>query len=190
MTVGAILLAAGSARRMGEDKLLANLGGKPLALHAFDTILAAGLAGPIVATAPGSGLAPLLEGRARLVDVAEHAKGIGHSLAAAVADAPADWTAAIICLADMPFVRPTTLAALAHAAARDAVIRPSYGGCPGNPLSWGCGFFAELAALTGDRGGRSLLERHGATLIACDDPGILFDVDTPDALAEARRRFA
>ncbi|MFC0305415.1 NTP transferase domain-containing protein, partial [Rhizorhabdus histidinilytica] len=52
MNVGAILLAAGSARRMGADKLMADLGGRPLALHAFEALLAAGFDRPIVAVAP------------------------------------------------------------------------------------------------------------------------------------------
>lgn len=189
MTVGAILLAAGSARRMGEDKLLADLGGKPLAFHAFEAIRAAGLAGPIVAVAPGSGLIPLFDGEARIVEVADHALGMGHSLAAAIRQVPVDWTAAIVCLADMPFVRPLTLAALARMVTGDAIIRPCFEGRPGNPVLWGRSHFARLRELTGDRGGRALFDLYPVETLDCGDPGVEIDIDTPEALAEARRRL-
>ena len=187
MTVGAILLAAGSARRMGEDKLLADLGGKPLVMHAFETIEAARLDSPIVAISPGSGVAGLLEGRARLVEVADHAEGMGHSLAAAIRKAPLGWTAAIVCLGDMPFVRPLTLMALAREEAAKIIVRPTHEGKPGNPVLWGCGHFNRLGKLTGDQGGRALFERYPVELLECGDPGIAIDIDTQEALTAARR---
>lgn len=186
MTVGAILLAAGSARRMGEDKLLVDLGGRPLVEHALAAIGAAGLAGPIVALPPGSPLIGRWAGQAGIVEVADHAHGMGHSLAAAIRAVPAEWTAAIICLGDMPFVRAGTLAALAGRAAPDAVVRPFFEGRPGNPVLWGCDFFPALARSTGDRGGRDLLKDRHVERLDCGDPGVLIDIDTPEALTEAR----
>ena len=187
MTVGAILLAAGSARRMGEDKLLAELGGKPMVMHAFDAIVAAGLDAPIVAVTPGSSIRGVLGDQVRLVEVADHASGMGHSLAAAIQQAPPNWSAAIICLGDMPFVRPATLAALAVRTKSNGAVRPRFEGRPGNPLLLGRACFGELAALTGDQGGRALLDRYAVEWFDCDDPGVIFDVDTPEALAQARR---
>lgn len=188
MTVGAVLLAAGGARRMGEDKLLADLGGKALVLHALDAIAAAGLGEPIVAVVPGSAVVRLIEGRAAFVEVEDHALGMGHSLAAAIRAAPVGWSAAIICLGDMPFVRPDTLAMLADSAAPGVIVRPRFDSRPGNPVLWGRDFFAELARSTGDSGGRTLLARHAPQWLDCNDPGVLIDVDTPAALAEARTR--
>lgn len=189
MNVGAILLAAGSARRMGADKLMADLGGRPLALHAFEAFLAAGFDRPIVAVAPGGAVGALLADRARLVPVADHALGMGHSLAAAVAAVPGDWTAALIGLADMPFVRPATLSALAAASASHAIVRPVFDGTPGHPVAWGRDHFPALAGLRGDKGGRDILACSPPVPFACDDPGVTIDVDTPEALAAARARF-
>ena len=186
MTVGAILLAAGSARRMGEDKLLADLGGRPLIMHAIDAIAAARLGGPIVAVRPGSAIPALIEGRAKIVEVADHALGMGHSLAAAIRKVPISWVAAIVCLADMPFVRPLTLAALAREGDAKVIVRPTFEGRPGNPVLWGRGHFARLERLTGDQGGRALFERYPVELLECGDPGIEIDVDTPEALEAAR----
>jgi molybdenum cofactor cytidylyltransferase len=189
VNVGAILLAAGSARRMGADKLMADLGGRPLALHAFEAFLAAGFDRPIVAVAPGGAVGALLADRARLVPVADHALGMGHSLAAAVAAVPGDWTAALIGLADMPFVRPATLRALAAASASHAIVRPVFDGTPGHPVAWGRDHFPALAGLRGDKGGRDILACSPPVPFACDDPGVTIDVDTPEALAAARARF-
>lgn len=190
MTVGAVLLAAGSARRMGEDKLLADLGGRPLIEHALAAIEAAGLDGPIVAVSPGSRLVAWLAGRGRIVEVDDHALGMGRSLAAAIGAASAEWRAAIICLGDMPFVRPETLSMLAEKGIANSILRPSFEGQPGNPLLWGRDHFPALAGLWGDQGGRDLLKGQTAEQIECGDPGVLIDVDTPEALAEARRSFA
>lgn len=190
MTVGAILLAAGSARRMGSDKLLADLGGRPLAMHAFEAILAAGFARPIVAAVPGSPVAELVGADAMVVESIDHALGMGHSVAAAIHVVPQDWSAAIICLADMPFVRPETLRMMAAEATPDGIVRPSFDRKPGNPVLWGRRHFAALAALSGDRGGRDIMIAHPPILVACDDPGVLIDIDTPEALAEARRNWA
>jgi CTP:molybdopterin cytidylyltransferase MocA len=189
MTVGAILLAAGSARRMGEDKLLADLGGKPLIRHAIDAIAQARLAGPIVAVRPGGAVTGLIEGRGRIVEVADHAEGMGRSLAAAIRKAPLDWMAAIVCLADMPFVRPLTLVALAREAEAKVIVRPTFEGRPGNPVLWGRSHFARLGKLSGDQGGRALFERYPVELLECGDPGIAIDVDTPEALIAARERL-
>lgn len=187
MTVGAILLAAGSARRMGSDKLMADLGGRPVAAHVLATIAEAELPSPVIAISPGSGIGSIA-GDAMLVDVADHALGMGHSLAAAIRAVPSSWIAAIICLGDMPFVRAATLRMLAASASADRIIRPVHEGKAGNPLAWGRDYFAELASLTGDRGGRAVLDRHAGRIVAlpCDDPGILMDIDTPDDLAVAR----
>lgn len=189
MTVGAILLAAGSARRMGEDKLLADLGGKAMVLHALDAIATAGLAGPIIAVAPGSAVIPLVDRSAVLVEVADHALGMGHSLAAAIRTVPCEWTAAIICLGDMPDVRPDTLRMMAQRCGPYRIVRPRFEGRPGNPVLWGRSHFAELEQSTGDQGGRALLGRYEAEWLDCDDPGVLFDIDTPAALASARARL-
>jgi len=42
----------------------------------------------------------------------------------------------------------------------------------------------ELLQLRGDTGARAILERHRAEIvrIECDDPGVLFDVDTREDL--------
>ena len=191
---GALILAAGQSRRMGDiHKLLAPLGGRPLIAHSIEHILAAGFVRPIVVLG-----ARAEEMRAAVrpydvetVDAADYARGMAHSLRAGLAAVPHHWAHLLICLGDMAHVATATYEALRlHPASATQVVVPHYQGQRGNPMRWGRHYFAQLAAVTGDVGGRAILD--GADVVAwpCDDPGILQDIDTPEALAQARAAYA
>jgi molybdenum cofactor cytidylyltransferase len=92
-----------------------------------------------------------------------------------------DARGAIIALADMPWLLPSTVARIAAALRRGAILAaPAHRGTRGHPVAIGAGYFAELRTLSGDEGAKKLLAAHGAELelIAVDDPGVLRDVDT------------
>ncbi len=121
---------------------------------------------------------------AEVVECQEAAVGMGHSLACGVraSTGAAGW---VVALADMPFVRPETVVAVARALVSGAAIaRPTYRGQPGHPVGFAARFGPELAALRGDRGARLLVEAHRAdvTAIASADPGCARDLDRPDDL--------
>ncbi|MGE5180843.1 MAG: nucleotidyltransferase family protein, partial [Acidobacteriota bacterium] len=79
----------------------------------------------------------------------------------------------------------------AFAGAHDerAIVVPTCERKRGNPVVWGRHHFAEIRELAGDVGARAILERHANDVrtVALDDPAILFDVDTPEALAALGR---
>ena len=107
------------------------------------------------------------------------ADGMGHSLAAGVA-ATAGAAGWLVALADMPFILPATprrvLDALRGGAALAAAcLRETRG----HPVAFAPRFRADLLALSGDAGARSLLAAHADLLvrIATDDPGVLRDID-------------
>jgi len=105
--------------------------------------------------------------------------GSGASIACAVRSsrAAAGW---LIALADMPDIRATTIAAVRDALAGGAdCVAPYYRGQRGHPVGFGAACGAQLAALRGDRGARAVLEGRALLRIDVDDPGIVFDVDTP-----------
>jgi molybdenum cofactor cytidylyltransferase len=128
----------------------------------------------------------------RLVHNPDYAEGMSTSLRAGIA-AAGDARGALICLGDMPLVTAAHLDALIDAARSDdgdAIVVPTCRRKRGNPVLWPARDFAEIATLTGDVGARALLERHAerVRLVELDDPAILADVDTPDALAALRGR--
>lgn len=114
------------------------------------------------------------------VTVCEHA---GEGMAASLTHALSCKRRAhgwVIALADMPFVRPATVAALAAAVEAGAgIAAPVIRGRRGNPVAFGRMHFDALLQLRGDEGARRLLDAHPVTLVDVDDPGILHDIDTP-----------
>lgn len=178
-----ILLAGGYGRRYGSDKRWVAIGGCPMAL-----VAAANLQGQVnrvvAVVRPDDG--PLAQ-RFATAGVAALAtpracEGMGGSLAAGVAAVPeaSGW---VIALADMPFIRPETIARVSAALrAGDPLVAPRYRGRRGHPVGFGAEFFARLAALTGDRGARDVIaaEAHRLRSVPGEDPGVLQDVDRPD----------
>jgi molybdenum cofactor cytidylyltransferase len=67
---------------------------------------------------------------------------------------------------------------------------PIHGRKRGNPVIWSTQFIAEILAVTGDIGARHLLEEHADQVIEVpiEQDGVLFDVDTPERLAELKNR--
>jgi molybdenum cofactor cytidylyltransferase len=191
-----VLLAAGVASRFGADKLLHPLpDGAPLALRSARNLVAAlPRSVAVVRDADGVLAGHLRAAGLGIAPCARCAEGMGASLACGVAAARADgW---IIALADMPFVRPDTIARVAAALVRGAPIAaPAFHGRRGHPVGFGRRFRDELLALSGDTGARGVLAAHPGDimLLDCDDAGVLRDIDVPqdlDAPDAAPRRDA
>lgn len=181
-----ILLAAGTGSRFGANKLLHPLeDGVPLALHAARSLRAAlGEVVAVVRDVHGE-VARLLSAEGLRVACCERAaEGMGASIACGVAAASgaAGW---VIGLADMPFVRPGTVAAVAAALGAGATIAaPVHDGRRGHPVGFSHRFRDDLRVLTGDVGARGLLGAYAeqVLLIECGDAGVLMDVDVPGDL--------
>jgi molybdenum cofactor cytidylyltransferase len=178
-----ILLAAGSSRRFGADKRLHPLAdGTPMAL-ASARHLAAACARTIVVIRPAdTALASLLaaEGLETVVCAAAE-QGMGHSLSSGVA-ASTDAAGWLVALADMPYIQPASYRAVLRAMRDGAPLaRPVHGGRPGHPVGFAAAYLDKLLALTGDQGGKAILEADPVALVLCpvNDPGVLMDVDTP-----------
>lgn len=183
-----ILLAAGSGSRFGADKLLHPIDGLPMAAHSGRHLRAALPKSVAVVRHLESPVAHSLRQEGLQIVVCDQAhSGMGASLACGVAasDDAAGW---LIALADMPFVRPATCAAVAMALAKGAVLAaPQYQGRRGHPVAFGRRFREELLALRGDTGARGLLNACAEQLhlLETDDPGVLQDVDLPADLPAA-----
>ena len=194
MRVVGILLAAGRGSRFGGDKLIAPLSaparripaGTPLGVAAARNLVAA-LPESVAVIRPGDvELSSLLGATGvRVVECAAADEGMGASLACGAREA-ADAEGWVVALADMPWIDPATIAKVADALRAGASIAaPALRGQRGHPVGFARRHHAALAALTGDVGARSILERNAAalTVVDVDDPGILGDVDRPADLA-------
>lgn len=177
-TVGIILLAAGLSTRFGEaDKLLHPFSGVPLIDHA--AAMAAGIGfGAHVAVVHGKA-AERLPGCFEKVYNPRPEAGLSGSLGLGTAPLArrAGIEACMVVLADMPLVSRDHLLALLDAfPAGDpqAILGTGDAGRARVPAMFGKGRFAELMALSGDRGAQTML--RGAPAIACD-PALLADFD-------------
>lgn len=189
MRVVAILLAAGSSRRFGGDKLLAQWRGRPLFEHALDALTSSpGIGTTLVVVQPGFPATRERPG-CRFVVNPDHAEGMGSSLRAGVRAAPADADAYLVALADMPRITPQLIAALLarYEAAGKPIVVPVHRGRRGHPVLMGRELREPLLAITGDVGARELIRAHPEQVAEFEtgDGAVVFDVDVPGDLGSA-----
>ena len=191
MKIVGLLLAAGSATRFGSDKLQHALPhGVSIAVQSARH-LKSELGRVIAVVRPDSDqLISSLKAEGCEVVVCENAaEGMGASLACA-ARAAGEAHGYLIALADMPFLRRTTIAAVRDALAGGApLVAPYFRARRGHPVGLSHEFFHELLTLRGDEGAKRLLAAHEKQMvkIPVGDPGALRDIDRPEDLAPPLR---
>ena len=201
-STAAIILAAGSSSRMGsgQHKLLLPLADRPVLTHVLDATLAS-QARPIIlvlghqATQVHAQIAPYTtHPDIIIVENPDYLQGMSTSMRAGlqvliesgqIQPGPDTPGSALIILADQPFITPhiiDTLIATWQTTGK-SIVAPLYGGRRGNPTLFAAHLFPELLMVTGDEGGRSILERHRQELVTVElgDEMLNYDVDTWEA---------
>ncbi len=185
--VQALMLAAGSSTRFGSDKRLHKLeDGTPMLVQSLRNLQRA-MQSVVLVVQPGETplFAELLASNTsvKIVEAAQASAGMGASLACGIRHIDSD--AVLVALADKPLIRPATIAQVATALRQHPVVVPEYRGKPGHPVGFHSRFFAELAELKADEGGKNILRRHREEVkrLVVRDPGVIKDVDTPRELA-------
>jgi molybdenum cofactor cytidylyltransferase len=186
LNIVGLLLAAGSATRFGSDKLSHALPhGVPIAVQAARHLKSAVPRVVAVVKPAAEVLSSALKKEGCEIVVCENAaEGMGASLACG-ARAAGKADGYLVALADMPFVRPSSIAALRDALAGGAaLVAPYFRARRGHPVGISGLFFDELLNLKGDEGAKHLLEEHAQKLvkIPIGDPGVIRDIDTPGDL--------
>ncbi len=188
--VAAVVLAAGRSTRMGgPNKLVAEIGGKPLVRIAAEQALASRAKPVIVVTGhQRERVEAALAGLpVRLVHNPDFADGLATSVKAGIAAVPATADGAVICLGDMPQVDAALIDRLIAAFDPEKgalAVMPTIGGKRGNPVLWSRRFFPDLMTIEGDVGARNLIGRYGEAVVEVPVTGkaALTDIDTPEAL--------
>lgn len=180
-----VLLAAGASTRFGECKQLLGWEGRPLVVHAADTALEAALEPVIVVLGCQADEihAALQSQPVQTVMNWRWQEGMSTSVRTGLAALPPEADGAIFLQSDQPLVTPDLLRALvARFEETDApIVHPTRRGERSTPVLFARRLFPELAAVTGDEGGRGLIARHADDVVTVevDDPDVLADVDTP-----------
>lgn len=185
--IAAVLLAAGTSSRFGEDdKLMADLAGKPVIAHGLETVASMPFA-ELLAVARPPAQAPVihrkLKRRGYTILVNDRPDdGISGSIVRAVAHVMPirKCRGVLICLADMPHVPQSHYLRLCLAAQDVRSVVASTDGFSASPPAFiGRSHFPELLALRGDQGARALLS-HGLHIETMGK--FLRDIDTIEDL--------
>jgi molybdenum cofactor cytidylyltransferase len=185
--IAGIVLAAGFARRMGRQKLLLDLRGKPVVRWSVEAILPHVGDAVVVTGQDDAGVRQALEGLpVRFAVNPQPQAGQGSSIAVGMA-ALKPWTAAVlVVLGDQPQVPDGVIPALLQAREKSGkpIAAPVYRGIQGTPVLFAGEVFGELARLAGDAGARAVVQARPDRVaqVAIDAP-MPPDVDTPEDYA-------
>jgi CTP:molybdopterin cytidylyltransferase MocA len=186
--IGGILLAAGEGRRFGGPKQLAQLDGRPLIEHALAAMLAVPAIDPVVVVL-GAHADRIREeadlGGADIVVCPDWADGQSASLRAGAA-ALGEVEAAVITLADQPFITPQVIAGVLGHRGRHLAVRATYDGAPGHPVLLERRLLDHVSELSGDIGARELLAGPYVRSWECGRLCDPTDIDTPERLQEVQ----
>jgi len=194
--VAAVILAAGQSQRMGRNnKLLAEIDGKPMIKHVVEQVEKSQASTLVLVTGHKSGevknaVGPL---KGQFVNNPNYEEGMSTSLCKGIEALDPSVDGALIILGDMPEISPNHIDKLIEAFTSDKKIEaclPVFQGKRGNPVLWGRRYFDDIRAITGDKGARDMIKKHldEITLVNMPDDGILTDVDTPDALERLNQK--
>ncbi|MCX5905800.1 MAG: nucleotidyltransferase family protein [Deltaproteobacteria bacterium] len=190
--IAALILAGGLSSRMGAFKPLLTLGGRLIIEGVISLFREAGISDIIVVVGyQAEKIIPLLEDQGIRWVVNEHYdRGMFSSVQVGVRKLAGDCQAFFLSPADIPLVNPVTLKKLV-AACREGkmdVYHPCYGQRRGHPPLIAAAMIPSILAFAEPGGLRVLLSRcKGRSVdVACDDPGILIDLDTPEDYERAK----
>jgi molybdenum cofactor cytidylyltransferase len=193
--IAALLLAAGSSRRMGRPKLLLELGGQTLIRRAVEQAKASKVDEVVVVVGPMR--AEIEEQLAitgvRIVENPEHLSGMASSLRAGLRALGQDVEAGVVLLGDQPFQDASVIDRLieVYRATGRPIVVPVYGGQRGNPVLFDRSLFGELVLQQGDQGGREVIaaDTRRVATVAFDSQQAQQDLDTWEDYLAAREAF-
>ena len=186
-----VIPSAGSSLRMGRPKALLEVDGETFLRRAVQTLATAGCEPVFVVVAEGDDTTAAEAERAGALVLTNPDPGEGPITSFRIALAAlADSVAGVAYLpVDHPMVRTRTVATLLEAAlSTDApLIVPIFGSERGHPALFSADLFPELSDPALEGGARTVVHRHllEALLVEVDDPGVVTDIDTPEAYGAA-----
>ena len=184
--IAAVVLAAGLSRRMGRDKLLLPLQGKPMFAYTVDRVAAYGFDQRILVTNTPEIAQYGTQMGFTVVPSPDAACGMGHSVAAGTRAIRQDMNGALYLNADQPFLTADIIQTLCETFAHSGqIVVPYREGRPSSPCLFPARFFEQLKDLTGEQGGRTIWRQYSEQVCRVDIEGIaaLADLDRPEDYA-------
>lgn len=190
LKLGCVVMAAGNARRFGENKLAAQLRGRSLILRALEAVPAEQFDAVVVVTQYPEVIQLVKEFHFSAIHNEHPDWGISHTIKLGLTGLR-DCGGVLFLVSDQPLLKRESVADLARLWKRqpDKIAALAHGGVRGNPCLFPARFFPELLELREDHGGNTVIRRHEEDLILLEvAEQELTDVDTPQAMAELKAR--
>lgn len=188
LKLGCVVMAAGNARRFGNNKLAAQLDGRSLIRRTLDAIPPDVFDSVIVVTQYPE-IAVLAQEYSFTAIRNEHPDfGISHTIKLGLSELM-DCHGVLFLVSDQPLLKQESVAALAEFWQQqpEHIAALGHNGVRGNPCLFPARFFPELLELREDRGGNAVIRRHEECLVLLDvDAAELTDIDTPQAMNDIR----
>jgi len=191
----AVVLAAGRSTRMGAQKLLLPLGGKPVIRRIVDELLATALGDiAIVVGADGVPIRNALDGcKVRFVTNPDPQSDMLASIRCGLRVLPDSCTGVMVVLGDQPGITRALLSQLIAAFVRKGrgIVAPERGGHRGHPVIFAVRYLEELLRKHDDTGLRGLLAAYPDDVekVAVQEGGLLDDMDTLEDYMRIKERM-
>jgi molybdenum cofactor cytidylyltransferase len=189
MNTAGLILAAGESRRMGQPKALLPLNGHTFVQNLIEIL--SQFCGEVVVVL-GHNPEPIrraIGDSATVVINHNYSLGQFSSMQTGLRALPASIDGLLFTLVDHPAPLPSTVLSLISMEAPISI--PVYYGRKGHPVFFRRDVLTEFMGLSPDSQASVVSRRHAmeTRLVKVDDPGILDDIDDPDALRHFRDRL-
>ncbi len=193
VSIAGVVLAAGSSTRMGRNKLLLTLDGEPMVRRTLRATLEAALEPVVVVLGhePERVREAISGLGCRTVVNPDHAQGVRLSVQVGIREV-SEARAAVVILADMPFVTAAMIRALVdrYRESTSPLVSSQYGDVNAPPTLYDRSLFPEMLAMTGEGCGKQVVRRHlhEAAFVTWPEAA-LADVDLPEDYERIRAQL-
>lgn len=186
ISIRGIILAAGSSTRMGKNKLMLEVNGRPLIYNVIESAVSSVMDEVI-----------LVYGKYNLETVLpkvynpDFANGMSTSLIRGVEGYTGD--AVVFLLGDMPYITSETINLICRTFLYGSknIVVPVYNGKRGNPVLMGKKYFQDILSTSGDKGARDIINSNlnDVAFLEVNDSSVLLDIDDVESYCKVENKI-
>jgi len=185
MKIAMIIPAAGLSTRHPPNKLLDRIGGKTVIEKTIESYLNHVLEIFLITGHDNKKLTEVIslsiKKQIKIINNNQYQAGLSESIKKGVVSVQGDCDYFGFSLGDKPFIKQKTIDKLLSKLERDkpGILIPTFNGQAGHPAFFSHHYRNELMELTGDTGGKILVDKHNkeVTFFPVNDEGIILDMD-------------